>query len=154
MAHVFCCCWVVFVLSRTFWFLGPCQPEGWRDIRNWEGTQLGQLTPTGQRDVPYHRMPHWVYKLGWGGQGLRVIAQGLAGCWAIALCSTCFLFSLPFGFHSSPLLPPFHYNLLLLFFQFYFNYLIVLISTLKFQTPPWLSPHPLGEEGVSKDLVW
>ena len=38
--------------------------EGWRGTGNWEGTQPGQLTQTSQRDIPYHMMSCWVYKLG------------------------------------------------------------------------------------------
>ena len=40
---------------RTFQFLVlPCQQGGWGYTRSWEGTQPGQLTQVGQRDIPYH----------------------------------------------------------------------------------------------------
>ena len=55
--------------SRTLQFLGPSQREGWRGTGNWEGTQPGQLTRTGQRDVPYYTVSCSVYKLGGVGQG-------------------------------------------------------------------------------------
>ena len=45
----------MFILkSRIFCLLMPSQQEVWRGTRSWEGTQLGQLTPTDQRDIPYH----------------------------------------------------------------------------------------------------
>jgi len=31
----------------------PHQWAGWACTRGWEGTQMGQLTPTDQRDIPY-----------------------------------------------------------------------------------------------------
>jgi len=41
--------------SRSFLLLiPPHQRVGWGCTRIWEGTQLGQLTPTDQRDIPYH----------------------------------------------------------------------------------------------------
>ena len=51
----------VYTKSRTFHFLVPCQPEGWRGTRNWEGTQPGQVTPTSQRDIPHHIECHGQY---------------------------------------------------------------------------------------------
>ena len=56
--------------SRIFQLLMPSQQEGWRGTGSWEGTQLGQLTQTDQRDMPDHRMSGSAYKLGkkkeWG----------------------------------------------------------------------------------------
>ena len=41
--------------SRPFLLLTPPhQRGGWGCTRSWEGTQRGQLTPTDQRDIPYH----------------------------------------------------------------------------------------------------
>jgi len=41
--------------SRPFLLLTPpCQWIGWGYTRSWDGTQLGQLTQTGQRNIPYH----------------------------------------------------------------------------------------------------
>ena len=38
--------------SRPFLLLTPpCQSVGWGFTRSWEGTQLGQVTPTDQRDI-------------------------------------------------------------------------------------------------------
>ena len=34
----------------------PHQQAGWGCTRSWEGVQLRQLTPTDQRDIPYHMM--------------------------------------------------------------------------------------------------
>jgi len=49
--------------SRLFLLLtSPHQRVGWGCTRNWEATQLGQLTPTDQRDVPYHMMSCSAYK--------------------------------------------------------------------------------------------
>ena len=42
----------------------PHQPVGWGCTRSWEGTQLGQLTPTDQRDIPYHITSFSAYKAG------------------------------------------------------------------------------------------
>jgi len=41
--------------SRPFLVLRlPHQRAGWGCTRSWEGTQLGQLTPAGQRYIPHH----------------------------------------------------------------------------------------------------
>ena len=53
----------VYTESRIFQLLVPSQQEGWRGTRSWEGTQPGQLTPTAQRNVPYHVTSCPVYKL-------------------------------------------------------------------------------------------
>ena len=42
----------------------PHQRAGWGCTRSWEGTQLGQLTPTDQRDVPHHMASHSAYRAG------------------------------------------------------------------------------------------
>jgi len=43
--------------SRPFLLLTPPhQQAGWGCTRGWEGTQLGQLTPKDQRDMPYNMM--------------------------------------------------------------------------------------------------
>ena len=60
----------------------PSQQEGWMDTRSWEGTQPGQLTQIGQRDIPYHVMSCPVYKLGGVGQEGWITAQGLAEHWS------------------------------------------------------------------------
>ena len=45
--------------SRPFPLLTPPhQRRGWGCGRSWEGTQLGQLTPADQRDIPYHMMSY------------------------------------------------------------------------------------------------
>ena len=50
--------------SRPFLLLTPPhQRVGW-GCTSWEGTQLGQLTPTDQRDIPYHMMSCSAYKAG------------------------------------------------------------------------------------------
>ena len=38
--------------SKTFLFFTPAWHA--RCTGSWEGTQLGQLTPTGQSHIPYH----------------------------------------------------------------------------------------------------
>ena len=51
--------------SRPFLLLTPPhQQEGWGCTRTWEGTQLGQLTPTDQRDIPHHMASCSAYKAG------------------------------------------------------------------------------------------
>jgi len=46
-----------YTVSRLFLLLTPPhQQVGWECRRSWEGTRLGQLTPSDQRDSPYHMM--------------------------------------------------------------------------------------------------
>lgn len=47
------------------------------------GVWPGQLTQTGQRDIPYHRMSCPVYKLGGVGQKLSISAQEGEGHWSV-----------------------------------------------------------------------
>ena len=50
---------------RPLLFLTPAhQPGGWGCTRSWEGAQMGQVTPTGQRDTPYHVASCSAYKAG------------------------------------------------------------------------------------------
>ena len=49
--------------SRPFLLLTPPhQRVGWGGTRSWKGTQLGQLTPTDQRAIPYHMVSCLAYK--------------------------------------------------------------------------------------------
>jgi len=72
--------------SRIFQLLMLAWPA--RCIGSWEGTQLGQLTQTGQRDILFPMMSCSVYKLGElaGGQrsllrdGLGIVHQVLSNC--------------------------------------------------------------------------
>jgi len=41
------------------------QQVGWGCTRSWDGTQLGQLTPPDQRDIPYPMASCSAYKV-WG----------------------------------------------------------------------------------------
>ena len=51
--------------SRLFLLLTPPHKwVGWGCTRSWEGTQLGQLTPTDQRAIPYHMTSCSAYKAG------------------------------------------------------------------------------------------
>ena len=51
--------------SRSFLLLTPPHQQiGWGCTRSWEGTQLGQLTPTDPRDIPDHMMSCLAYKAG------------------------------------------------------------------------------------------
>ena len=51
--------------SRPFLLLtAPHQQGGWGCTKSWEDTQLGQLTPTDQRDTAYHMMSCSAYKAG------------------------------------------------------------------------------------------
>ena len=51
--------------SRPFLLLTPPhQRVGWGCTRSWEGTWLGQLTPTVQRDIPYHMVSCSAYTAG------------------------------------------------------------------------------------------
>lgn len=36
----------------------------WEWARSWKGTQLGQLAPNDQKDIPYHMMPESTIKVG------------------------------------------------------------------------------------------
>ena len=121
----------VYTKSRIFQLLMPSQQEGWRGTRRWEGTQPGQLTQTGQRNIPYHVMSCPVYKL----RGVGLVGDCCSGTnrasvsewWAIALCITCFVYSNSFFiifiiisiFFLSVLLNCLYLNpQVLLFFQF------------------------------------
>jgi len=42
-----------YIEPRPFLLLTPPHQGDWGCTRSWEGTQLGQLTPTDQRDVLY-----------------------------------------------------------------------------------------------------
>jgi len=53
---------------------------GWRCTRSWEGTQLGQLSPADQRDIPDHMASRSAIKVGGKVDG-GAAAQGLAGHW-------------------------------------------------------------------------
>lgn len=51
--------------SRSFLLLTPPhQRGGWGCTRSWEGTQLGQLTPADQRDIPDHMASCSAHKSG------------------------------------------------------------------------------------------
>ena len=66
--------------SRPFLPLTPPhQRVGSGSTRSWERTQLGQLTPTDQRDIPYHMTSCSVYKLQGAGRGAVIAAWELAG---------------------------------------------------------------------------
>lgn len=61
----FCCCWAVFTEPRPFPLpTPPHQGGGWGSTRIWEGTQMGQLSPTDQKDIPDHKASCTVYKVG------------------------------------------------------------------------------------------
>jgi len=62
--------------ARTFQLLVLAWPA--RCLGSWEGTQPGQLTQTGQRDIPYRMTSRSVCKLGElaGGQQL-LLGNGL-----------------------------------------------------------------------------
>ena len=58
-----------FLLSSAYTEPRPLLPltppaSSWGCTRSWEGTQLGQLTPTDQRDIPYHMTSWSAYKAG------------------------------------------------------------------------------------------
>ena len=56
-----------YTASRPFLLLTPPhQGVGWGCTRSWEGTQLGQLTPTDQRDIPYHMYDVMLSNKSWG----------------------------------------------------------------------------------------
>ena len=57
-------CWAALTQSQGLFCSPPHQRAGWGCTRSWEGTQPGQLTPTAQRDIPYHRTPCSAYKAG------------------------------------------------------------------------------------------
>ena len=59
----FCYCSAVLTQSQGL-FCFSHQRVGWGCTRSWEGTQLGQLTPTDQRDIPYHMTSCSAYKAG------------------------------------------------------------------------------------------
>jgi len=59
--------------SRPFLLLAPLhQRADQRCTGSWEGTQLGQLTPSDQRDVPYQKTSCSAYKVGGRRRKLRI----------------------------------------------------------------------------------
>jgi len=60
--------------SRTFQLLVLAWPA--RCTGSWEGTELGQLTQTGQRDLLFHVMSSSVYKLGELAGGQQPLLRG------------------------------------------------------------------------------
>lgn len=42
----------------------PYQQAGWRCTKTWQGTQLGELPSTNQKDITYYRMLSLAYKAG------------------------------------------------------------------------------------------
>jgi len=78
------------------------QQVGWECRRNWEGTQLGLLTPTDQRDSPQHMLVCSAMKLGRVevGRGGHCSRTGWAwgGWWqeAVFFCIICFFLGLFF----------------------------------------------------------
>ena len=71
--------------SRPFFLTPPHQRVGWGCTRSWEGTQLGQLTPTDQKDVPYHMMSHSAIKTGG-----RTKKGGMFRVMALRMMKPCF----------------------------------------------------------------
>lgn len=52
-------------MLRTLLFLTTSHQQiGWCCSRGWEGTELGELTPADQRDVPYWMSSYSAYKAG------------------------------------------------------------------------------------------
>jgi len=121
----------------TLCWLGRC-------TRRWEGAQPGQLTQTGQRDIPYCMMSWSAYKLG------RKLARCCDCClesgwaspsegWTIALCITYFVYSTTIII------------IIISSFTVLFNYLYLTPWTLLGFFPRFSSPsHQQG--GVSKQL--
>jgi len=53
-----------------------------KDQWSWEGTELGQLTLTGQRNIPYRMTSRgWSFEGGWEFITISSTGQGLAGHW-------------------------------------------------------------------------
>jgi len=64
----------LFLSNQGLFVILACQQVGWGCTRSWEGTQPGQLTPTDQRNIPYHKTSCSTYKAGgrrrkWGDIG-------------------------------------------------------------------------------------
>ena len=58
-------CFCYYTASQPFLLLTPShQWVGWGCTRIWEGTRLGQLTPTDQRDLPCDTVSCSAYKAG------------------------------------------------------------------------------------------
>ena len=56
--------------SRTYQLLVlPCQGGNWGCTGSWEGTEPGQLTPAGKRDIPYCMLSLLINKTGEFGRG-------------------------------------------------------------------------------------
>ena len=73
----FSCCWAVLTLVKDF------SASHALPARSWEGAQPGQLTQTGQRDIPYHVTSCSVYKLGGVSWEMVTAARELAGHWSV-----------------------------------------------------------------------
>jgi len=69
----------------------PCQQGDWGCTGSWEGTQPGQLTPSGQRDIPYHIMSCSAYISG-GEAGQGLLLRNRLGTSRLAM-SNCFSFA-------------------------------------------------------------
>jgi len=80
------------ILSQGL-FSFPCS-TAW----SWEEAHPGQLTRSGQRDIPYHMTSCSVYKLGELARG-EITAWGQAGKWVVSSCtmhhSFCIIISPP-----------------------------------------------------------
>ena len=56
-------CWTVITQHQAFSVSHPTPPASRLGVhRSWDGTQTGQLTPTDQRDIPYHMTLCSAYK--------------------------------------------------------------------------------------------
>lgn len=74
-----------YTASRSFMVLMlPHQQVSWGCTRSWEGTQLGQMTPCDQENIPYEHMTSWSVITQRVKFTMDVIIQGLSTDWPVA----------------------------------------------------------------------
>ena len=87
---------LMFIVSAKQCCTEP-RPFSAKGTKSWEGTELGQLTETGQRDIPYHTASRRRTSEGCGSSPLSLsLLMGPAGyrsgIASNCLCITCYIY--------------------------------------------------------------